>query len=276
MHFQLQLWSTFFGGKVTGLVVLREGRQPDWSLSGFGSGSRLTPIGNLDALDRNGSLMNPSELDFSGKTVLVVGGSSGIGNAIAQAFRAKGAVVHVWGPRPTAADYADNADSDLAGLPSKAWEALILEAQRRADRAGHYRYGLPQAYGGRPGSTLELAVIREHLNAKGLGLHNEAAAERSVVANARPLPAQLIIEHGTQALKDELLEPLLSGETLLAIAITEPGHGSDATHMETTAVREGSHGGDWVINGQKTWNSSVNAASHDIVFVRSHGQAGDA
>ena len=60
--------------------------------------------------------MNCSELDFSGKTVLVVGGSSGIGNAIAQAFRAKGAAVHVWGTRSTAADYADNADSDLAGL----------------------------------------------------------------------------------------------------------------------------------------------------------------
>jgi 3-oxoacyl-[acyl-carrier protein] reductase len=60
--------------------------------------------------------MNPNELDFSGQTVLVVGGSSGIGNAIAQAFRAKGAGVHVWGTRHTAADYADSADSDLTGL----------------------------------------------------------------------------------------------------------------------------------------------------------------
>ena len=56
------------------------------------------------------------ELDFGGKTVLVVGGSSGIGNGIAQAFRARGASVHVWGTRASAADYRDSPDSNLEGL----------------------------------------------------------------------------------------------------------------------------------------------------------------
>ncbi len=56
------------------------------------------------------------ELDFTGKTVLVVGGSSGIGNGTAQAFRAKGAAVHVWGTRARAEDYAGEEGSDLAGL----------------------------------------------------------------------------------------------------------------------------------------------------------------
>ena len=55
-------------------------------------------------------------LDFHGKTVLVVGGSSGIGNGIAQAFRAAGAEVHVWGTRATAAAYAGIEGSDLEGL----------------------------------------------------------------------------------------------------------------------------------------------------------------
>ena len=55
-------------------------------------------------------------LDFSGKTVLVVGGSSGIGNGIAQAFRAHGAAVQVWGTRATAAAYAGEPGSDLEGL----------------------------------------------------------------------------------------------------------------------------------------------------------------
>jgi 3-oxoacyl-[acyl-carrier protein] reductase len=55
-------------------------------------------------------------LDFTGKTALVVGGSSGIGNGIAQALRARGAEVHVWGTRATAADYAGVDGSDLAGL----------------------------------------------------------------------------------------------------------------------------------------------------------------
>jgi 3-oxoacyl-[acyl-carrier protein] reductase len=57
-----------------------------------------------------------NELDFAGKTVLVVGGSSGIGNGIAQAFRAHGAVVHVCGTRAKASDYRKEDGSDLDGL----------------------------------------------------------------------------------------------------------------------------------------------------------------
>lgn len=56
------------------------------------------------------------ELNFENKTVLVVGGSSGIGNGIAQAFRAKGAKVHVWGTKARAIDYQDSPDSHLEGL----------------------------------------------------------------------------------------------------------------------------------------------------------------
>lgn len=56
------------------------------------------------------------DLDFTGKTVLVVGGSSGIGNGIAQGFRARGADVHVWGTRASAADYVGQEGSDLTGL----------------------------------------------------------------------------------------------------------------------------------------------------------------
>jgi 3-oxoacyl-[acyl-carrier protein] reductase len=55
-------------------------------------------------------------IDFTAKTVLVVGGSSGIGNAAAQAFRAHGAGVHVWGTRASADAYAAEAGSDLQGL----------------------------------------------------------------------------------------------------------------------------------------------------------------
>ncbi|WP_398469870.1 SDR family NAD(P)-dependent oxidoreductase [Tardiphaga sp.] len=57
-----------------------------------------------------------NELDFTGKTVLVVGGSSGIGNGIAHAFRTKGAEVHVYGTRASAADYKGEEGSDLTGL----------------------------------------------------------------------------------------------------------------------------------------------------------------
>lgn len=55
-------------------------------------------------------------LDFGGKTVLVVGGSSGIGNGIARAFKKHGADVHVWGTRAKASDYTSEEGSDLSGL----------------------------------------------------------------------------------------------------------------------------------------------------------------
>lgn len=56
------------------------------------------------------------ELDFEGRTVLVTGGSSGIGNGIARTFRAHGAQVHVCGTRARAADYAGEEGSDLEGM----------------------------------------------------------------------------------------------------------------------------------------------------------------
>lgn len=56
------------------------------------------------------------DTDFSGKRVLVVGGSSGIGNGIAHAFRSRGAEVHVWGTRANAGDYDPADGSDLSGL----------------------------------------------------------------------------------------------------------------------------------------------------------------
>jgi len=57
-----------------------------------------------------------NELSFVDKTVLVVGGSSGIGNGIARAFLEHGAAVHVWGTRAAASDYQGEEGSNLAGL----------------------------------------------------------------------------------------------------------------------------------------------------------------
>jgi 3-oxoacyl-[acyl-carrier protein] reductase len=69
-----------------------------------------------------------SELDFTGKTVLVVGGSSGIGNGIAHAFLKKGAKVHVWGTRTRASDYSAAEGSDLTGLHYDAMDVSDFDA----------------------------------------------------------------------------------------------------------------------------------------------------
>ena len=162
-------------------------------------------------------------------------------------------------------------DFENGGVPRREWEELLGEMFRRADAAGWLRYGLPKEVGGSDGSNFDMAVIREHLAHKGLGLHNDLQNESSVVGNF-PF-AHMMLEFGTKEQKDEFLEPMLARKKRIGFGLTEPEHGSDATWMETTAVRDG---GDWVINGAKRFNSGMHAATHDVVFARTSGQPGDA
>ncbi|MFZ5653607.1 MAG: acyl-CoA dehydrogenase family protein [Pseudomonadota bacterium] len=162
-------------------------------------------------------------------------------------------------------------DWERGGLPNEEWEALLAEAKRLADAAGHYRYAIPRAYGGRDGTNLGMAIIREHLAHRGLGLHNDLQTEHSIVGNN--VGALLMLAYGTERQKAEWVEPLLRGEKSYAYGITEPNHGSDATHMETRAERRGD---DWIINGEKTWNTGVHKAPYDLVYARTSGAPGDA
>ena len=161
-------------------------------------------------------------------------------------------------------------DWDRGGLPSAEWEALLAEAVRRADAAGHYRYPAPREYGGRDGTNLGMAVIREHFAMQGLGLHNDLQNEHSIVGNNISL--LLMLHYGNEQQKAEWVDKLANGTAGFAFGITEPEHGSDATHMETSAVRDGD---EWVINGEKTWNTGIHAATHDLIFARTSGKAGD-
>jgi acyl-CoA dehydrogenase len=162
-------------------------------------------------------------------------------------------------------------DFENGGVPRREWEELLGEMFRRADAAGWLRYGLPKEVGGSDGSNFDMAVIREHLAHKGLGLHNDLQNESSVVGNF-PF-AHMMLEFGTKEQKDEFLEPMLARKKRIGFGLTEPEHGSDATWMDTTAVRDGD---DWVINGAKRFNSGMHSATHDVVFARTSGQSGDA
>jgi acyl-CoA dehydrogenase len=162
-------------------------------------------------------------------------------------------------------------DWDRGGLPNRQWEELLAEARRRADAAGHYRYAFPAKYGGRDGTNLGMAVIREHLASKGLGLHCDLQNEHMIVGNNVGL--LLMLEYGSLDQQADWIDDLAAGRKGFAFGITEPAHGSDATFMETVAARDGD---DWVINGEKTWNTGVHAASHDLIFARTSGNPGDA
>jgi acyl-CoA dehydrogenase len=166
-------------------------------------------------------------------------------------------------------------DFENGGLPRKEWEDLLREARRRADAAGHFRFALPREFGGKDGSNLAMAVIREHLARKGLGLHNDLQNEHSIVGN---LPGALMLrDFGTEKQKAELLPKALRGEFIATFGLTEPNHGSDATHMETRAVRETRDGVDgWLINGEKMWTTGMHVATHCMLFARTSGEDGDA
>ena len=166
-------------------------------------------------------------------------------------------------------------DFENGGLPRPEWEALMEEAVKVADEAGHYRYVWPKEMGGRAGSQSDMAVIREHLAAKGLGLHNDLQTEHSVVSNNPFVLLFKTFATEWQSERDE--KALTSGEMSVSFGLTEPNHGSDATFMETKAVRHTKDGKPgWLINGEKMWITGAHKSTHNMVFARTSGKDGDA
>jgi acyl-CoA dehydrogenase len=162
-------------------------------------------------------------------------------------------------------------DWERGGLPNEEWEQLLREARRLADVAGIFRYSFPKEYGGQEGSNLGMAVIREHLARRGLGLHCDLQTEHTVVGNN--LGLQLMVNYGSEDQKAEWLPRLAAGVGGFAFGITELQHGSDATWMDTHAERDGD---EWIINGNKTWNTGIHKATHDVIFARTSGDPGNA
>lgn len=166
-------------------------------------------------------------------------------------------------------------DFEAGGLPRTEWEALLAEATRSADHAGFWRFALPQEYGGQGGGNLWMAVIREHLAAKGLGLHNDLQNEHSVVGN---FPVIVMLrDFGSAEQKARFIHGSLDGSVRIAFGLSEAAHGSDATHMETHAIaetREGQAG--FRIVGEKMWTTGMHVATHVVVFARTSGEPGAA
>jgi len=169
----------------------------------------------------------------------------------------------------------ERTDWEKGGLPKHEWELLLAEARKRADKAGHLKFGWPKELGGKGGSQLWLSVIREHLAAKGLGLHNDLQTEHSIVGNN---PFILMFkEFATNAQYERDADKLLAGQMRTGFGLTEPYHGSDATFMETRAVpqeKDGQPG--WLINGEKMWTTGMHVANYIMTYARTSGEDGDA
>ena len=166
-------------------------------------------------------------------------------------------------------------DFENQGLPRHEWEMLLREAGMRADKAGHWRFSAPKKYGGKDGSNLWMAVIRDTFAAKGLGLHNDLQNEHSIVGN---FPFVAMFEHfGTPQQQEEFILGGFARQRRVAFGLTEPDHGSDATFMETRAVRESRDGvSGWRIDGRKMWITGMHVATHCAAFCRTSGKDGEA
>ena len=145
------------------------------------------------------------------------------------------------------------------------WERigeLPRDLHRKAAAAGLMCPNLPESVGGGGGDAADAVVVCEELNAAG--------APGGVYASL--LTCGIAVPHmaasGDQRLIDRFVRPTLQGEKIGALAITEPGGGSDVGHLTTRAVRDGDH---YIVNGAKTYITSGVRADYVVTAVRTGG-----
>ena len=135
---------------------------------------------------------------------------------------------------------------------------------RRAADLSLLGLGYPEQYGGTPASyQLRLPLWRA------LSRHGASGGVlASLLSHNIGLPP--VLAHGSNAVRAEVIPPVLAGEQIAALAITEPGGGSDVAQLKTTARREGD---EYIVNGEKVFITSGMRADWITVAVRT-GDAG--
>lgn len=124
---------------------------------------------------------------------------------------------------------------------------------RKAGEAGLLCPGVPEAYGG-PGLDFSFnAVLNEEITYAGMS---------DSITLQTDITSQYLVHYGSEALKQKWLPAMVSGEIISAIAMTEPGAGSDLQGVQTVARRDGD---DYVITGSKTY--ITNGQNADIVLT---------
>jgi alkylation response protein AidB-like acyl-CoA dehydrogenase len=122
--------------------------------------------------------------------------------------------------------------------------------------AGLMAIWVPEAYGGTDMGCLALALVAEEIAV--------ACAATATQFVDQPLGGLPILLAGTEAQKERYLPGLASGALLAAYSLSEPGAGSDAAGLRTTAVRRGDH---YVLNGSKQWCTNGDHADVICVFA---------
>lgn len=133
-----------------------------------------------------------------------------------------------------------------------------LEIIKKLGELGLLGIIYPASVGGAGMGYIEYALIVEELSAidPSIGL---------IVAAHNSLGTLHIYNYGSEKQKREYIPRLMKGDSLAAWALTEPGSGSDAKALKTTAVKKGPK---WVLNGSKTFITNANYSDYHVVIAR--------
>jgi len=133
---------------------------------------------------------------------------------------------------------------------------------RKAAEVGILGLGYPEEYGGTPGDIFHQIVLAEEFARTGSG-----GIQASVNSHTIGMPP--VVAAGSEELKRRILPQIVAGEKISALAVTEPGGGSDVANLRTSAVRDGDH---YVVNGEKTFITSGMRADFITTAVRTGGK----
>jgi len=131
----------------------------------------------------------------------------------------------------------------------------------KAAAAGLLGVGFPEEYGGTPADHFYRLILAEEMGRSGSG-----GIGASLMSHTIGLPP--VVAGGSPELKARILPGVLAGEKISALAVTEPGAGSDVAQLATTAKRDGDH---YVVNGAKMFITSGMRADWTTVAVRTGG-----
>lgn len=142
-------------------------------------------------------------------------------------------------------------------------EEFPVELYAKAGKAGILGIGYPEELGGSGGDFTHLLVAGEEkiLAGKSVGV--------TVGLGSHGIALPPIVRFGTEEQKRRFVPPVLRGEKIAALAITEPGGGSDVARLKTRAVRDGEH---YVVTGSKTFITSGTRADLVTTAVRTGGE----
>jgi len=141
-------------------------------------------------------------------------------------------------------------------------ELFPIELYRKAADAGFLGLEYPEAYGGTPCDKFMFVVYVEELTRSG-------SSGLVCGLSSHTIASPPVFKMGTEEQKEKFLAPVLRGEKVAALGITEPNAGSDVASIRTRAVRDGDF---YVVNGAKTFITSGCRANFITTAVRTGGE----